>query len=364
MPFYNRLFWEIKNPVDRKRAAARLRALRALIRKNVAAKRLQDRLLIATWNLRDFDNNQYGHGYRLPESLFYIAEVISAFDIVAVQEINEDMKSFERLMKILGPDWDFIATDVTAGHGGNGERMTFVYDKRKVRFCNIAGEIVLPKTKRIRGDIQFARTPFLVAFQAGWLKYNLCTVHIYYGAKSGAKMKRRIDEIDAIAEFLADRAKAADENFVILGDFNIVDPTHKTMAALEHHGFFIPPELKKKPTNMFQTNHYDQISFKVKPEQLQFVGEKKSSGALPIYDAVFRNNDADFKAYFDFMTPELRDFDDKGKKRTAAGRRDYYWRKWRTWQMSDHLPMWIELQIDFSQDYLKHVEARSAEEIG
>jgi hypothetical protein len=25
---------------------------------------------------------------------------------------------------------------------------------------------------------------------------------------------------------------------------------------------------------------------------------------------------------------------------------------WRTFQMSDHLPMWVELKIDYSDDYL------------
>ena len=38
-------------------------------------------------------------------------------------------------MSILGPDWDYIATDVTDPVlGGNGERMTFAFDKRKVWF--------------------------------------------------------------------------------------------------------------------------------------------------------------------------------------------------------------------------------------
>ncbi len=30
--------------------------------------------------------------------------------------------------------------------------------------------------------------------------------------------------------------------------------------------------------------------------------------------------------------------------------------EWRTHQMSDHLPMWLELRIDFAREYLDHVE--------
>jgi hypothetical protein len=29
-----------------------------------------------------------------------------------------------------------------------------------------------------------------------------------------------------------------------------------------------------------------------------------------------------------------------------------YYRDWRTYQVSDHLPMWIELETDFSEQYL------------
>jgi hypothetical protein len=30
---------------------------------------------------------------------------------------------------------------------------------------------------------------------------------------------------------------------------------------------------------------------------------------------------------------------------------------WRTYQMSDHLPMWVELQIDFGEEYLTAIAA-------
>ena len=31
----------------------------------------------------------------------------------------------------------------------------------------------------------------------------------------------------------------------------------------------------------------------------------------------------------------------------------YFTGRWRTFQMSDHLPLWVELKIDFSDQYLK-----------
>jgi len=51
--------------------------------------------------------------------------------------------------------------------------------------------------------------------------------------------------------------------------------------------------------------------------------------------------------------------DDKGKKkgkpRTKAEKKTYYQNTWRTWQMSDHFPLWVELEIDFSDSYLKRI---------
>lgn len=34
-----------------------------------------------------------------------------------------------------------------------------------------------------------------------------------------------------------------------------------------------------------------------------------------------------------------------------------YYRQWRTFHMSDHLPMWLELPIDFGKEYLESIAA-------
>jgi hypothetical protein len=184
-------------------------------------------------------------------------------------------------MRIHGRECDFIATDITEGRGGNDESMAFVYNTEKVWFRKVAGEIVLPKGQTIVGSraanktalktadatkkaakpkskanegLQFARTPFLVAFQSGWFRFSLCTVHIYYGAESGPGLQRRIEEIRALAKFFADRQdkesrRATDavgipENYILLGDFNVVSPDHKTLAALKDQGFVIPEAIE------------------------------------------------------------------------------------------------------------------------
>ena len=69
--------------------------------------------------------------------------------MVAVQEVSSDMKGLEKLMSLLKLNWDYFVTDSTEGTAGGGERMAFLYDKSKIKFKNLAGEIVLPVTKLI-----------------------------------------------------------------------------------------------------------------------------------------------------------------------------------------------------------------------
>jgi hypothetical protein len=89
-------------------------------------------LLLASWNICEFDSPAYG--LRTDEPLFYIAELIDHFDLVAIQEVRDDLAALERLMYLLGWWWKDIITDVTEGVPGNRERMAFLYDSRKVRF--------------------------------------------------------------------------------------------------------------------------------------------------------------------------------------------------------------------------------------
>ena len=228
------------DPVTADRCARRLLRMRRDL-KTLVNRKSDSSLLLATWNIRDFGAAKFGQGDRLRETLYYIAEIISCFDLVAVQEVNRNLDDLLDVMEILGREWDFIATDTTEGSGGNGERMAFVYNQEKVWFRKIAGEIVLPKGQMIvspnrtqsaaeqeerpveaaldsgliEAEQQFARTPFVVAFQSGWFKFNLCTVHIYYGEDSGPGLQRRIGEIRSLVKFFADRQ---DKENTLVGD--------------------------------------------------------------------------------------------------------------------------------------------------
>jgi endonuclease/exonuclease/phosphatase family metal-dependent hydrolase len=343
---------------DRKRAIESLNRLRGQLSRELPSRTRRDSLMLATWNIRDFGGSRLNPSPRLAESLYYMAEIISAFDLVAVQEVNENMQVFEKLMDILGPTWNYIATDVCEGRAGNGERMVFIYDIGKVLFRNIAGEVVLPTEALVEGKKQFARTPFLVKFQCGWCRFSLCTVHLYYGSDSGPQFEQRVAEIDKIAGFLAKRAEREQDNYILLGDMNIVDPRNKTMEALKKHDFVLPGELAIKnipdaflgeefASNMNRDKYYDQIAFYSKRNELELGKSPKKAGVFNYYDTVFRPED--WEVYYDASAIQ-----DKWGE-TAEARKKYFTKQWRTWQMSDHLPLWTEINIDFTERYLKKI---------
>jgi hypothetical protein len=126
------------DPGAGRRCAERLLAMRQSLAP-LRARKSDGSLLLATWNIRDFDSNKFGFGPRLPETFYYIAEIISYFDLVAVQEVNRDLSAFERVTAILGREWDYIATDATVGPSGNDERMAFLYNTQKIWFRKVAG---------------------------------------------------------------------------------------------------------------------------------------------------------------------------------------------------------------------------------
>ena len=356
MPYYKPIK-RIKDKEESRRIAEKLLALRCQLDNQIPQKTATETLLLATWNIREFGDN------RRSESLHYIAEIISRFDLIAAQEISRNLDGLKSLMSLLGPNWDYIVTDSTEGTAGGGERMAFIYDKNKVIFRNMASEIVLAaKADQVPKDLQFARTPFCVAFQAGWFNFNIATVHIYYGKATDTQIEeRRLAEIKKAVEFLAKRSKDEDLSYILLGDFNIPNCKTDYMKALESKKFFIPDAIKEHPSNMGKSKHYDQIAFNIKLEPTMELFDKKNqkAGAFDFTESVYRADD--WEIYREFFPPTALTIKDKKTKeirnKTEQELMQYFMSDYRTFEMSDHLPLWVELKIDFSNQYLEKLKA-------
>jgi endonuclease/exonuclease/phosphatase family metal-dependent hydrolase len=311
------------------RVAERLMKLREALDQSIPPKRLDDNLLVATWNIRAFgdlterwearDNDS---PKRDLQSLLFIEEIVSRFDIVAIQEVKGNIKALRHMLKRLGSDWGFILTDVTVGARGNDERMAFVFDTRRVKPSGLACEVVVPEEwiNHPSPELlhrQFARTPYAISLASGRQTLILVTLHVVYGESADD----RIDELRGIARWLADWAKREDSwghNLIVLGDFNIDRQGDPNYEAFTSTGLRPPKELEGVPRTIFESGKdkfYDQIAW------------FREAGEVPVLTLRYDGN----AGFFDFMS--------------AVPANDA---QELSWKLSDHYPLWTEFRISRS----------------
>ena len=128
-----------------------LELLKADLDIKIPSKKLDKNLLIASWNIRAFGNltrkwisESDDSPKRDLQSVLCIAEILKRFDVIAVQEVKSNIRALRDTLKLLGDDWSLILTDVTKGDSGNGERMAYIFDTRRVKLSGLAGELVIP----------------------------------------------------------------------------------------------------------------------------------------------------------------------------------------------------------------------------
>ena len=278
-------------------------------------------LRVATWNIANL-----GAQEREDAHLKIIAEMISWFDIIAVQETKENYTDFKKIVAFAGTKYKFIFSDAA----GNNERLAFIYNGSKVKIQEEVAEYAIPPSDyedvKITGVAAtfagFDRSPFMVSFAAGAFQFTLMTVHLYYGDDADEKsIGRRCLEAYAVARWADLRSKSkytynGISDVFALGDFNLpkVDPTDKIYKALVARGLELPEHTSQVYSNLNNDMSYDQIAF--------LPGSKtriKKHGVFPFDNKLFAD-------IYQTMTPA-----------TFRGYVKYY--------ISDHRPMWMELDI-------------------
>lgn len=259
---------------------AELAELSQALDADVPAKHLDRNLLIATWNVRAFgdltEKWETGSGDSPKRNLAdvrAIAEIVSRFDVVAIQEARENLKALRHTLKVLGPDWGLILTDVNPPPKGNGERLAFVFDTRRVKPSGLAAELVVPDDWIREGKIaagalreQFVRTPYAVSFVSAAQTFILVTLHVIYGEADRPEVRE--PELRAIAEWLdrwAGRVEDYNQNLIALGDFNVDRRDDPNWQALTSTGLSPPEELSGLSRTIFddpgKEHYYDQIAW-------------------------------------------------------------------------------------------------------
>lgn len=230
----------------------------------------EENLLLATWNVRALGGLtqkwQAAEGdspKRDWHAAACIAQIVSRFDVVALQEVRREPTAVRFLLRLLGPTWRVIASDVTEGPRGNGERLAFLYDTSRVEPSGLVGEIVLPPAAGEPVD-QFARTPYAVGFSRNAVELVLTTVHVLWGSSAAD----RLPEIEAFAQWMRawrDRPNDWNSNLMVLGDFNLDRLDDPLYQAFVSTGLFPPAELNEVPRTLFsdeKSRHfYDQIAW-------------------------------------------------------------------------------------------------------
>jgi hypothetical protein len=228
----------------------------------IPPKKLDQNLIIASWNIRRFGdinpNWKSKSSDRQRRDLFacyIIAEIVSRFDVIAIQEITGPTIGLKKILEILGPNWDILLTNVNYGPLGNNERIAFLYDTRRVNTSGLACQLIAPNMgAEVKTAWQFARLPYVVGFRSGRKSFTLVSPHIRFGGVGPQQNPERKRELETLAKVLAKWAKspyAWDKNIIALGDFNITDK--ELFNALTSEGLFVPEEIQNAPKFLFET---------------------------------------------------------------------------------------------------------------
>jgi hypothetical protein len=246
--------------------------------------RKPNNLLIASWNFANLGDPKQG---RSLSDLMLMAEILRPFDLIGVQEIKDDFRQFRELLHLLGPDFDYLITD----RAGNDERLGFIYDVRRVERMQLAAELVILPNRRPTLKIKqrtktynvkfsgFNRNPYLSAFRSGQFVFTLANVHIYYGATSGPKFRRRASEVYTLAKWAHERVtskapKTFDHDIILIGDFNIPKLSSRNRIARQLVNYGMQPTTYSSymGTNLEGHRQYDQIAFHPGHTQNKFTG--------------------------------------------------------------------------------------------
>jgi endonuclease/exonuclease/phosphatase family metal-dependent hydrolase len=287
----------------------------------IPSSKLDETINVAIWNIREF-----GKKRRTDAAIHYLAEILGQFDLIAIVELRNDLTDLGRVLPILGEYWDVVYSDWVADSGGNFERIAYLFDTRAVVFNGFAAEVDAPREKQATEYLarqSFWRAPYMCSFRAGNFDFIVITTH----ARWGDSIPGRKAELQLLADWIDTRFKdksVEDHDLIVMGDFNVPALDDPLYSALTSRGLQIPLPLRKLQsgdqviggTNLEKNARYDQILH------------------LPTVAANFMRAGGTLDFFIDDAhIAEL--FPDKK-----------YTRQQFSFQLSDHLPLWIQVKTD------------------
>ena len=243
-------------------------------------RRVYGSVVLASANIRKLGakSRRDAHTWR------FLADVFSHFDLLAVQEVLEDMEGLRHLEELMGDDFGMVVSDTTGSfpnEGGLAERLAFIFNwtivnrkemvtdvtfdrskvlqviaeegdaiqeavaaaklneeycrklksyERKLEKAKIQGKRLPDKPRlpiKMPAFLTFIRTPFAVMFEIhghpGAVRYTFMAVnaHLFYGNF----IDDRRQEFNALMRWIMGRVQECDENrplnILLMGDLNL-----------------------------------------------------------------------------------------------------------------------------------------------
>ena len=310
-----------------------LLALQARIKAaGIPPSQLDETLNFAVWNIREF-----GKKPRTDAAIHYLAEILGQFDLIALVELRNDLSDLGRVRRYLGDYWDVVYSDWIDDGGGNNERIAYLFDTRAAVFNGLAAEVDAPRAKKAEEYLaaqSFWRAPYLCSFRAGNFDFVVITTH----ARWGDSLKGRQAELQMLADWIDVRFQTRyveDHDLIVGGDFNIPQLDDALFKALTSRGLEIPEPLRQLKcgdqiiggTNLAGTARYDQILHR------PTVKNQSKPGGDAADDFVVTAGGA-------------LDFFKGGAMMKKLFPDQNYTPEQFSYQLSDHLPLWIQIKTD------------------
>jgi len=236
------------------------------------------------------------------------------------------------VLDLLGKYWEVVYSDYIPDAGGNKERIAYIYDSRAVQFTGMAAETDGPRTKNKATGVyepkfSWWRKPYMAAFKAGSFDFVALSVHIQWGTV--ASRENELKELaNWVKSYLKDEYRI-DRDIILMGDFNIDSYNSNLYKAISQYGLQAPKAIVQSGfgSNLAADKRYDQILHH--PNQ--------TGSVFTDYGGVLDFYKNDHKALEPYKTLTLSQF---------------------TYELSDHLPLWVQLKIDTNDEVIDQLIAQ------
>jgi len=106
----------------------------------------KDSVVIGSFNIRKLGSVSK----RTPQSWEFLKNTLQCFDLIAIQEIMDDLSGLEHLLSLLGKHYGMVVSDITGtkpGSAGNTERLGFLFNWKKVQRTALASDVTFDRSE-------------------------------------------------------------------------------------------------------------------------------------------------------------------------------------------------------------------------